>query len=343
MESTPKERFLAAISGSKADRLPIWMMRQAGRYQASYQATRKGFDFVSLCRNVEAATKVSVSPIREIGMDACIIFSDILIPCEAMGMNLQFGEGGPFFDPPLNCPSCFGSLSDFDANEKTPFLGEIIKGARKELGDDFPVLGFCGAPFTMMAYMLMDVRGKHSLKKSLSLMFEHEQDYVAVLTKITNNLKGYLALQARAGATALQIFDTWAGLLSPDLHRKFVLPHLKELTAFVKEELKLPVTLFNQNLAGIMDQYIECEPSCISVDWKLDILKVRELVPKSIALQGNLQPELLTFAPDLCIEKFVHWAKELGEGYILNLGHGILPFTPEENVRRIVKTVQESI
>ena len=125
------------------------------------------------------------------------------------------------------------------------------------------------------------------------IIFKQYKGVKHSLTKITNNLKGYLALQARAGATALQIFDTWAGLLSPDLHRKFVLPHLKELTAFVKEELKLPVTLFNQNLAGIMDQYIECEPSCISVDWKLDILKVRELVPKSIALQGNLQPELL--------------------------------------------------
>ncbi len=332
------DTFLKACRGEEVEYTPVWMMRQAGRYLPEYQAVRAEVDFLTLCKTPELAAKVTIQPVERLGVDAAILFSDILIAVEAMGMHLEFSDKkGPVLGDPVRTKSAVDRLVVPDTEDSMPFVLETIRILRSAL--KVPLIGFSGAPFTLATYMIEGGSAKNFLHTK-KMMFQNPGLFHLLLDKITQTVVSYLASQIKAGAQAVQLFDTWAGILAPEDYREFVLPYVKKVIADLKKE-GVPVIYFVNDCAALLKEIRKAGADVIGVDWRVDLLEAIRKLGKKFSVQGNLDPCAL-FLPREKMEdkvKSILWKGEFARGHIFNLGHGILPESPVENAIALVEAV----
>jgi uroporphyrinogen decarboxylase len=333
--------FLKACRREPTEYTPVWLMRQAGRYMKEYRALRKKYSFLEMCKNSELAAQVTLQPIEKFGLDAAIIFSDILIPLEPMGVEFEFAKGeGPVFHHPLRQMKEVEKLRIIEPEEDTSFLMEAIRIVRKELEGKTPLIGFSGAPFTLASYI---IEGGHSKNYILtkSLMYQDRPTWDALMEKLSGMLIRYLNAQIRSGVQALQIFDSWVGCLSPHDYGEYVLPYSKKVIEGIGESI--PVIHFATSHSTLLELMKGAGGDVIGVDWRVDIGEAWGRIGYDVAIQGNLDPVVLLAPVDL-IEKEVKRILDGVKGrpgHIFNLGHGILPNTPAENVAALVDMVHE--
>lgn len=332
-------RFLAALRRQRVDTTPVWIMRQAGRYLPEYRATReRAGDFLALCKNPDLAAEVTLQPVEILGVDAAILFSDILIPVEAMGVPLAFLEGeGPRLEA-VKGPQDLKRLHVPDPAAEVPFVAETIRIVRERLPEGVPLIGFSGAPFTLASYMVEGGTSRN-FRRVLSWMYEDPGSFRELLDLLADTVVAYLKAQAEAGAQALQLFDTWAGVLSRRLYRETAFPATLRIVKAL-QPLGVPVILYVNGCAPFLEEMAATGVDAISVDWRVSLAEAAERTRGAVALQGNLDPMVL-FGSRATVEREA--ARVLGEapprGHIFNLGHGILPETPVDNVRFFVEAV----
>ncbi|HWC65657.1 MAG TPA: uroporphyrinogen decarboxylase [Thermoanaerobaculia bacterium] len=337
-EITARQRFLDAARGRPVDRPPAWMMRQAGRYLPEYRKVREKLSFFGLCENVDAAVEVSLQPFERFHPDAVILFSDILVPIRAMGAPVEIDDGGPRLGHPVRTEADVAALHGFDPEGETRFVMDILRALRRSLGDSAALLGFAGAPWTLASY-LVEGGGSKNFTTIKKMMTREPHALRALLTKLSGMLAGYLAAQIQAGADAVQLFDTWAGELSPDEYREFALPYVRDAVAKL-ERFGRPVIYFVNGVAGILEAAAETGAPVLSIDWRCSLSDARRRVPDR-ALQGNLDPALLFGTPESVASRVIRIMAETGGlGHIVNLGHGILPDTPIESVAAYYEAVR---
>ncbi len=316
-------------------------MRQAGRYMKEYRALRKKLSFLEMCKHPEVAAQVTLQPIEKFNLDAAIIFSDILIPLEPMGVEFEFAKGeGPVFHRPVREMKDVERLKIIEPEEETPFLMEAIRMVRKELEGKVPLIGFSGAPFTLASYI---IEGGHSRNYILtkSMMYQAPQVWDLLMKKISTVLVRYLKAQVRAGVQAIQMFDSWVGCLSPDDYEEYVLPYSRKVLSSLREGV--PVIHFGTSTSALLPMMKRAGGDVIGVDWRIDLGDAWSRIGYDVGIQGNLDPVVL-FGPLNVIKKEVkRILKRAGDrpGHIFNLGHGILPNTPVEHVSALVDMVHE--
>ncbi|HWO02307.1 MAG TPA: uroporphyrinogen decarboxylase [Blastocatellia bacterium] len=329
--------LIRAARGEAVERTPVWMMRQAGRYLPEYRAVRADTDFLTLCKTPELAVEVSLQPYRILGVDAVIMFSDILIPVEAMGQEVRLTEQkGPELPDPIRSRKQVDRLIIPDPVEKTGFVMEIIRTLRRELDGAVPLIGFAGAPWTLAAYMI-EGGGSKNYAQVKRMMFAEPAMFHLLLDKIADAIVLYLKAQIEAGAQIIQLFDSWAGELSPRDYAEFALPYEQKI--FESLDRKAAPTILYINGSGtFLEQMATCGADVLSIDWRVNLEDARARVGDGLTLQGNLDPCVLLSTPETIAAK----ARELiraggGRRHILNLGHGILPMTPVENARAFIE------
>ncbi len=332
--------LLRVARGEQVERPPVWMMRQAGRYLPEYRAVRKDIDFLTLCKTVELAVEVSLQPYRILDVDAVIMFSDILIPVEAMGQEVQLTEKkGPELPDPIRSREQIDNLIVPDPIEKTGFVMKILQTLRRELNGAVPLIGFAGAPWTLAAYMI-EGGGSKSYGYVKQMMFKEPKNFHALLDKIADTVILYLNAQIEAGAQIIQLFDSWAGELSARDYEEFALPYQQKIFASINRAAA-PAIMYINNSGHYLEKMATCGADVLSIDWRTDIREARKRVGESFTLQGNLDPCILLSTPEIVAEK----TRELiaaggGQKHIVNLGHGILPMTPVDNARAFIETVK---
>ena len=332
--------FLRACRGEKVEYTPVWLMRQAGRYLPQYQAVRANIDFLALCKTPELAAEVTIQPVDILGVDAAILFSDILIPVEAMGMQLVFSDkDGPVLSEPIRNKSAVDRLIIPDAEVDMPFILETIKILREKLKNKVPLIGFSGAPFTLATYMIEGGGSRHFLQTK-KMMFQNKRLFDYLMEKLTATLILYVSAQVKAGAQALQIFDTWAGMLSPIDYKNIALPYVKKIISELKRE-GLPVIYFVNNCAGFLHEVKKSGADVVGIDWRIDIADAIKKLGRKMIVQGNLDPCALFLSEEDIEErvKDILWKGEVARGHVFNLGHGVLPETPVKNVIALVEAV----
>lgn len=333
-------RFLDACWGKPVDRTPVWLMRQAGRYLPEYMRVRSNCTFLDLCKSPELAAEVTIQPVDILGVDAAILFSDILTPVESMGMKLDFVPG-PVFENPVRTMADVEKLRIPEMEEDVPYVLEAIKILRRELATKVPLIGFGGAPFTLACYMV-EGKGSKDFAQIKRMMYAAQDVYAALMDKITAMDTEYLNAQIRAGAQAIQIFDTWGGILSPADYEKYVLPYTTKLINGLNKA-EIPVIHFVKGAGTMLDIVKKAGGDVMGLDWHVNLGKARDVLGPGMAVQGNLDPTVL-YAPKEIIEKEVKRILDENTGrpgHIFNLGHGILPTVPPENARYMVEAVHQ--
>ena len=343
MHGTEKnDRLLRACRRQAVDRPPVWMMRQAGRYLPEYRAVRATSDFLSMVRTPELAAEVTIQPVDLMGVDAAIIFSDILVIPSAMGMSLSVDDGvGPRFSDPLRSASDLARLRAVDPEEDLRYTLDAIRLVRRELNDRVPVIGFAGAPWTLAAYMI-EGRGSTNFRHAKGALLAEPAFMRALLGKLARAAGEFLLAQVAAGAEVLQLFDSWAGHLTPDDYREFALPALAE-TAAIARTSGVPLIVFPHGAPWMLDEVIRAtKADVIGVDWRTSPIDARRLADAhGVGVQGNLDPAVLYATPDVIRERTRHMLTELdGPGYVANLGHGILPDVPVHHAKAFIDTVR---
>ena len=335
-----KELFLRACCCEPVPRLPVWMMRQAGRYLPEYREIRAKHSFLEVCKTPDLAVEVSLQPFRRLGVDAIIIFSDILIPAEAMGLPLELGDAGPNLPEPVRTEADVKKLIIFDPEKETGFLMEALRRTVKQAGPDVPVLGFAASPWTLACYMV-EGRTKEGFATVKEFLYHEPRVFRELLHKIAQATILYLQGQIAAGVSAVQLFDTWCGELNLQDYTEFVLPAVQEIIAGLGGAV--PVIYYTKASHHLLSSVVRAGANVLSVDWRIPLQEVRKLAGPRVGLQGNLDPAVL-FAPQEKIrQKTLDIAAELsGQGHILNLGHGILQHTPVENAQLFIHTGQQA-
>ena len=343
---TSRERFLAACRREPLAAPPAWVMRQAGRYLPEYREIRARHDFLAMVRTPELAAEVTCQPIRRFGMDVAVIFSDILVPAAAMGIDVRFEEGrGPSLAPAVRSAEDVERLRDFAPWEAAGFVGEAIRRVRVELGDEKAILGFCGAPWTLASY-LVEGGSSRDFANAKRMLFGDPAAFDRLCARIVDVSLPYLAMQVEAGADAVQVFDSWGGALDAATWRRAILPHTRRLVAGARA-LGVPVILYVNGAAQLLHPMAETEADVLGIDWRVAPPDaIREIGPRA-AIQGNLDPCTL-LAPVEVVEREA--SRVLDEfasqrGYVFNLGSGILPQTPVASMEalfRIVRTRREA-
>lgn len=335
------DTFLKACRREPADHTPIWLMRQAGRYMKEYMAIREKSSFLEMCRTPEVACEVTLQPIKKFELDAAIIFADILLPLEGMGIKLEFAKNeGPVIHNPVRSRKDVDAIRIIEPTEDVPYLIEAIRLVKAELNGKVPLIGFSGAPFTLASYII-EGGGSRNYLHAKGLMYGDPEYWHKLMDKITEVLTVYLKSQVEAGAETLQIFDSWAGCLGPDDYREFVLPYTKRLIDSVKGPV--PVINFSTNTGTYLSTVKEAGGDVIGVDWKVRLDTAWDTIGPDFAIQGNLDPVTL-FGP---VDYLKKRAKEILDraagrpGHIFNLGHGIILGTPVDNVKALVDFVHE--
>lgn len=332
--------FLRACKRQPVEKTPIWIMRQAGRYLPEYRAIREKSDFLTLCKTPDLAAEVTVQPVDIIGVDAAIIFSDILVIPEAMGMKLEIEEGrGPVFESPIRTKDDAKILRDIDPTKELQYVMDALRVTKESLAGRVPLIGFSGSPWTLLTYM---VEGKGSKTYSTIKKFIYNEPRLAheLLEKIAHAVAAYLSAQIAAGANAVQIFDTWGGLLSPGDYSEFSLNYISQVISHL-QKAEEPVIVFSKGVHTNIKEISKCGADVVGLDWTFDIGKVREKLGKRVALQGNLDPTVLYGTKDKIHEEAAKILESFGahDGHIFNLGHGIHPDVAPENARELVKFV----
>lgn len=331
--------LLDALACENQSRPPVWLMRQAGRYMPSYRKIRENRSFVEMCHHPEIAAEVTLLPIKEFGMDAAILFSDILMIPEALGLGLRFEEGkGPIIERPVRSREDVFALQKPDVEESLGFVAEAIRLLRGELS--VPLIGFCGAPFTVASYMIEGGTSR-DFKLTKQWMYRDPESFHALLKHLAQVTIDYIDMQAAAGAQAIQIFDSWAHVLPYQEFKEFSLYYMNMILEGVRDP-KPPVILYCRGASVFVHELADICPRAISLDWNIHLPRLRDVIPSSIALQGNFDPDLL-YAPLGAIEREVkRLLREMDgdPGYIVNLGHGIKPDMSPEAVKVFVDTVK---
>jgi len=331
-------RFLDACWGRPVDRTPVWLMRQAGRYLPEYMRVRSNCTFLDLCKSPELAAEVSIQPVDILGVDAAILFSDILTPVEPMGMKLDFVPG-PVFENPIRTMADVERLRIPQMEEDVPYVLETIKILRRELAKKVPLIGFGGAPFTLACYMV-EGKGSKDFAQIKRMMYAAPEVYGALMEKVTAMDIAYMNAQITAGAQAIQVFDTWGGILTPCDYERYVLPYTTRLIGCLDRK-DIPVIHFVKGAGAMLDIVEKAGGDVMGLDWHVNLGKARDILGTGIAVQGNLDPTVL-YAPKAIIEQEVKRILDENAGrpgHIFNLGHGILPTVPPENARFMVETV----
>ncbi len=333
MELTRTERLLRACRGEPVDRPPVWLMRQAGRYLPEYRRLREGVPFLDSCRDVDGAVEISLQPLRRVGTEAVILFSDIFVPVVGMGVEVEF-RPGPVVTHPIRGRADVEALDVGDPRESVPYVFEILRRLRRELAPaQVPLIGFSGAPFTLAAY-LVEGQGSKDFARFKATLYREPALVRALLERLTELVVRYLDAQIEAGAQVVQLFDTWAGLLGPAEYREWVLPTHREIAAKL-DRTRAPLILYVKNGAHVVDAMGEAGADVLSLDWRVDLAEAARRTGRRASLQGNLDPCALA-APREHIFALVRGLAEAARparGHVLNLGHGCLPDTPVEGVR----------
>ncbi|MBI3592139.1 MAG: uroporphyrinogen decarboxylase [Nitrospirae bacterium] len=333
------DTFLKACRGEKTDYTPVWLMRQAGRYLPEYQKVRSKVDFLTLCKTPELAAEVTIQPVDILKVDAAILFSDILVPIEPMGMKLEFSESkGPILYDPIRNDIAVSKLRRIKSEEDVPFVMEAIKVLVKKL--NVPLIGFSGAPFTLATYMIEGGSSKNFVNTK-KMMYQTPELYARLMEKITDTVINYLQAQIDAGVHAIQVFDSWAGILSPFDFESYALPYVQKIVSTFKG--KVPVIYFAFNASAMLKRVKQSGADILGIDWRIDIADAVSALGNDVAVQGNLDPCLLFGTKDSIkdgVSRILQGAKG-AKGHIFNLGHGILPETPVDNAKAMVQAVHE--
>ena len=339
--SAPQSLFVKACKSQPVDRAPAWFMRQAGRYMAEYRAVRKQHSLVEICKAPALAAEVTITAAEALGVDAAIIFADLLLPLEVMGLDFHFSAGeGPVIEKPLREPRDIARLRTDRAGE-LGYVSEAVRLVAKHFGDRLPVIGFCGAPFTLASYMI-EGGGSRNYVHAKKMMYNSPAAWDELMTKLVSVTSEYAAEQVRAGADVIQIFDSWVGCLSVDDYRRYVLSHVKKMVANL-HATGVPIIYFGTDSATLLPSMKETGAEVIGLDWRVPLDVGWRSMNYEVAVQGNLDPVLL----------FADWkelkarAKDIlrqaagRPGHIFNLGHGILPETPVDNVKMLAQFLRE--
>jgi uroporphyrinogen decarboxylase len=333
--------FLGACRREPIPRVPVWMMRQAGRYLPEYRALREKYSFLEVAKTPELAAEVSLQPYRRLGVDAVIVFSDILIPAEAMGAAIELGDAGPVITSPVRSAAQVDALTAFDPERETRFVSDAIRLLCSSLGPNVPVIGFAAAPWTLACYLIQG-GSREGFPAAKAMLWNEPRAFRKLLEKIARSTAAYLKAQIAAGAAAVQLFDTWAGELDGPAYRDFELP----ATQLLIEELApgdTPVILFSKASNHLLSSLLRTGASVLSVDWRMDLAQLLEKCGDRIAVQGNIDPSVLLASQEAIAASVNHAiCQTKGRGHILNLGHGILPDTPVENALAFIQAGQSA-
>jgi len=347
MTELKNDRFLRALLREPVDRTPVWMMRQAGRYLPEYRATRaQAGSFMDLCTNPELACEVTLQPLRRYAMDAAILFSDILTVPDAMGLGLHFVEGeGPRFRKPVRTEADINALKVVDSSRDLSYVMDAVKTIRRELNGSVPLIGFSGSPWTLATYMV-EGQSSRDFAQVKTMAFNQPELMHELLGVLADSVADYLRRQIEAGAQAVQIFDTWGGVLSPAAYWEFSLDYMRRVVEQLPREnegRRVPIILFTKNGGQWLESMAETGADCLGLDWTTDIGDARRRVGSKVALQGNLDPAMLRASPErirtevaLILEQYGS-----GSGHVFNLGHGVTPDIDPDHVAAFVEAVQE--
>jgi len=339
--SAPNSNFVRACKSLPVDRTPVWFMRQAGRYMAEYRAVRKQYSLLEICKKPQIAAEVTITAVESLGVDAAIIFADLLLPLEIMGLPFHFSAGeGPVIEKPVRNSVDVAQLRT-DRAAELGYVSEAVAIVAKHFVNRVPVIGFCGAPFTLASYMI-EGGGSRNYIHAKKMMYNSPGDWNVLMGKLVAVTAAYSAEQVRAGADVIQIFDSWVGCLSVEDYRRYVLPHVTAMVAQL-HETGVPIIYFGTESATLLPAMKETGADVVGLDWRIPLDEGWARLGHATAVQGNLDPVLL----------FADW-KELKSraedilrraagrpGHIFNLGHGILPETPVDNVKNLARLVQE--
>jgi uroporphyrinogen decarboxylase len=334
--------FLRACRRQNTERTPVWMMRQAGRYLPEYRAVRARTDFLTMVHTPELASEVTIQPVDLVGVDAAIIFSDILVVAEAMGMHWEMVESvGPRFPHPIRSRDDIDALRIADPNRDLRYVMAALETTKRALGGRVPLIGFAGSPWTLAAYMI-EGGGSANFRHAKTLMMDDPTSFRLLLKKIGETVRLYLEAQLAAGADAVQIFDTWGGVLTPDRYRQFSLEPISDIVAKMNRSGQ-PVIVFSKGAGHALSDISQVGADVVGLDWTVDIGEARRLVGDRVALQGNLDPSALYASPESIRTEVRSILGKFGPGagHVFNLGHGILPDVPPDHARAMVRAVKE--
>ncbi len=335
---TTEYTFIKACWGQVVDYTPVWLMRQAGRYLPQYMNIRRKCTFLELCKTPDLAAEVTIQPVDYLGVDAAILFSDILTPVEPMGLKLDFVPG-PVFENPVRTQADVDALRIPEMAEDVPYVLETIKILRRAFDGRVPLIGFGGAPFTLACYMV-EGKGSKDFAQIKRMMYGAPEIYAALMEKITEMDRRYLNAQIAAGAEAIQIFDTWGGIVSPLDYERYVLPYTTKLIEGL-DRTGIPIIHFVKGAGAMLKSVRKAGSDVIGLDWHVNLGRVRDMLGPEIAVQGNLDPTVL-YAPKVHIESEVQRILDENAGrpgHIFNLGHGILPTVDPEHAKFMVECV----
>ena len=334
--------FLRACKKEPVERTPVWIMRQAGRYLPEYRAVRKKADFLTMCKTPELAAEVTIQPIDIIGVDAAIIFSDILVIPEAMGLHLEMHEGrGPVFLNPVRDEEGAKALRKIEPEKDLKYVLDAVSLTRKELDGRVPLIGFSGSPWTLLTYMV-EGRGSKNFAHVKRLIYNNPGLAHKILAQITDAVAEYLSAKIEAGVNAVQIFDTWGGILSQHDFQEFSLSYIEQVISKLKKKNE-PVIVFAKGVHFNLEGLAGCGADVLGLDWTMDIGVVRKRIGDKVALQGNLDPTVLYAQKENIRKEVARVLESYGEGpgHIFNLGHGILPNIDPEKAKALVQFVKE--
>ena len=347
MAALKNDRLLRALLREPVDQTPVWMMRQAGRYLPEYRALRKQVgSFMDLCTRPELACEVALQPLRRYPMDAAILFSDILTIPDAMGLGLHFVAGeGPQFHKPVRTETDIAALSTVNSARDLGYVMEAVRATRDELNGSVPLIGFAGSPWTLACYMV-EGAGSRDFPRAKTLAFEQPELMHQLLGVLADSVADYLQCQIAAGAQALQIFDTWGGVLSSAAYRSFSLPYMTrviEQLPRASEGRPVPVILFSKNGGQWLETMADSGADCLGLDWTTDLATARARVGDRVALQGNMDPGMLRAGPQRIRAEVGAILQTFGpgSGHVFNLGHGIAPDIDPAHVAAMVDAVRE--
>lgn len=336
------DRFLRACRREPVDRTPVWFMRQAGRYMQEYLDIRKKYSLLEICARPEVACEVTLQPVIAHQVDAAILFADILLPLEPMGVPFDFAAGeGPVIHAPVRDRAAVERLRVIDADESLGHVMEAIRLIRAELDGKTPLIGFAGAPFTLASYLIEGGKS-NNYAKTKGMMYKEPKVWGELMDKLAEVIRRYLRAQIEAGAQAVQVFDSWVGDLSPTDYQAFIQPHLKPVFDDL-ETAGVPVIHFGTGTSNLLELQRDTGGSVIGVDWRTPLDQARQRLGNGVAVQGNLDPHVLDAPVPLLKQRVQEVLDQAGPepGHIFNLGHGIMPHIPPDNVRLCRELVHE--
>ena len=332
--------FLKALKGETVERPPVWMMRQAGRYLPEFMELRKKYDFFTRCQTPELASEITVQPIRRYGMDAAILFSDILVIPQAMDIEVQMKPNfGPYLPNPIRSQTDLDKVIVPDIQDTLGYVMDAITMTKEKLNDEVPLIGFAGSPWTLLCYCV-EGQGSKSFDKARGFCFTQPKAAHELLQKITDTTIAYLKAKVKAGVNAVQIFDSWGGMLSPQDYQEFSWQYIQQIVDALKDEA--PVIVFGKGCWFALKEMANSGASAVGVDWTCSAQNARYLTGGNVTLQGNFDPARLLSPPEIIKEMVTQMIRDFGKDkYIVNLGHGILPNIPVENAKAFIDAVKE--